>query len=105
MASLPLRPCVGEIEVVLPRRAVVADLPAAGDGLAVLAEGAGEPLGEVERREVRLVSPQPPDAVVEAHLVDARNPARVEVVLEIVARPLGISADDRNPVGRLRYRD
>ena len=40
----------GEVEVVLPRRAVVTDLPAAGDRRAVGAEGAAEPLGELERR-------------------------------------------------------
>jgi hypothetical protein len=40
---------VGEIEVVLPGLAVVVYLPAAGDALAVFAEGAGEALREVER--------------------------------------------------------
>src|SRR5687767_14994986 len=86
------RPDVGAVEVVLPGRAVVADLPATGDGRAVLAEGAGVALAEVERREVRLLPPQRPDAVPEAHLVDARDAARVEVVLEVVALPFGIGA-------------
>jgi hypothetical protein len=83
----------------------VTDLPATVDRPAVRAEGAGEALGEVERREVRLVSPQLPDTVLDAHPVDASDPARVEVVLEVVALALGIGADDRDPVGRLRERD
>src|SRR5919106_5593724 len=103
--ACPLRPCVHEVEVVLPCLAVVADLPAAGDRLAVSTEGAGEALGEVERREVRLVSPQLPDAIPEAHLVDASDAARVEVVLEVVPLALGIGADDRDPVRRLWNRD
>src|SRR5918996_4024317 len=89
---------VGEVEVMFPGLAVVADLPGAGDGLAVIAKGAGVALGEVERREVRFVSPQLPDPIREAHLVDASDAARVEVVLEVVALALGIGADDRDPV-------
>ncbi len=89
----------------LPGFAVVADLPGTGDGLAIIAEGAGVALGEVERREVRLVSPQFPDPVLNTHLVDASDAARVEVVLEVVALALGIGTDDRDPIGRLRNRD
>src|SRR5918995_1525622 len=96
---------VGEVEVVLPGFAVMANLPCAGNGLAVIADGAGVALGEIERREVRFVAPQLPDSVLEAHPVDAGDAARVEVVLKVVALALGIGADDRDPVRRLRYWD
>src|SRR5262245_1505929 len=57
-AAASPRPDVGEVEVVLPGPRVVADLPAAGDGRAVLTDGAGEALGEVQRRKIRLLPAQ-----------------------------------------------
>src|SRR5205807_681839 len=96
---------VREIEVMLPPRAVVADFPGSSDGLTVTAEGACVALAEVERREVRLVAPQPPDVVRKGHSVDAGDAARIEVVLQVLAFVLGVQADDGYPVRRLRDRD
>src|SRR5262249_55023828 len=95
---------VDQVEVVLPGRAVVADLPRTLDCGAVRAEGADVTLGEVERREVLAAAFERRSAVAEAHPVDARDAAGVEVVLE-VALSLGIRADDRDSVGRLGVRD
>src|SRR4051812_32057546 len=61
-ADLP----VGDVDVGLPVGAVRRLLPAAGDGRAVVAEGAAEAL----REGVGRVSPLLPDAVAQGHLVD-----------------------------------
>jgi hypothetical protein len=45
-------PAVGEGEIVLPPAAVGGFLPGTADGVQVLAEGAGETLPEIQRREV-----------------------------------------------------
>src|SRR4051812_31441951 len=87
----------------LPGLSIMADVPGTDDRFVIFAEGARVALSEIKRREVCLVSPQPPDPVREAHPVDASNAARVEVVLQIPAFLLGIKADDREPVRRLRY--
>src|SRR5580698_2289795 len=78
----PSDPRVDQIEVLLPGLVIVRDLPRPLDALLVLAEGACEALRELERREIGLRPLQLPDALVEFHLVDARDSALVEVVLE-----------------------
>src|SRR5438874_13808215 len=80
-------------KVMLPGRAVVADLPRASDRLTVIADGAGVALAEVERREVCVVAPQSTDVVRERHLVDAGDSARVEVVLQVSVLVRGVHAD------------
>src|SRR3954471_22658322 len=71
-----LHPEVGQIEVLAPL-AAGAVLPGTLDAAAVLAEAAGEALGEG-----RLVAPEPPDAVLQAGPVDPVDAAGVEVVLD-----------------------
>jgi hypothetical protein len=68
------------------------------DRARVLAERAVEALRELVRREVRGLGAQLPDAVGEAHLVQARDAAGVEVVLK-EAVTVGAGADDRDAVG------
>ena len=62
---------VAEVEVMPPGFAVPADFPGALDALAVAADGAREALAEVERREIRFVTPKLPQAIVECHLINA----------------------------------
>src|SRR6202042_1716090 len=86
-------PGVSQLEIVLPGHSVVADLPGTGDGVAVVAERAHVALLEIKRREIRRVSPELPDTVAEAHLVNAGDAARVEVVLEVVPVVFRIDTD------------
>src|SRR5919106_610185 len=92
-------PRVDQIEVLLPRRVVVRDLPGPLDPFPVLGELTGKALGELEWREVLLRPLERPAARVEGHLVDACDAALVEVVLEERAAAL-VPADDREPVWR-----
>src|SRR6266566_1963389 len=62
---------VAEVEVEVPGRAVACRLPAPGDPAAIRGEGAGEPLGELQRREVGRVTQECPHAVAEVHRIDA----------------------------------
>src|SRR6266508_4926147 len=95
---------VGQVEVVLPPRGVAARLPAASDGLAIVAQRAREALREVERREVGRLSQERPDALAEGHRVDARNPSRVEIVLG-VRLAVGVEADDCRAIGYVGVRE
>src|SRR5204862_6008011 len=67
----------------------------------VVAERAGESLREVGGVREPL---ERPGSVAERHLVDARDPARVEVVLEQYPAA-GVEADDRDAVRRGRVVD
>src|SRR5436305_11248445 len=65
---------VGQLEVDHPGAVLLGSLPPALDPVAVIGEPALEALPERERREVGGVAPQLPHPVLEAHLVDARDP-------------------------------
>src|SRR5215204_5356505 len=80
-------PPVGEVEVVHPGAVGLRALQGDLDRAAVVGEATREPL-----RELRVVAPRPPDAVLERDLVHPRDTARVEVVLD-------------DPVARLRRAD
>src|SRR5262245_20593963 len=72
-----------------------APLPAARDRVAVVAQSADEAL-----RPIGPLAEERPDAALEGHLVDARDAARVEVMLlEPALR--GGRADDADPIGEL----
>src|SRR5438270_714398 len=58
-------PRIGHVQVLFPVRTVTRELAVTGDGIPVVAECAGHPL-----REARRISPQPPDTVFQAHLID-----------------------------------
>src|SRR4029453_5146179 len=85
---------VGQVEVALPGRPVPRCLPAAVDGAAVGAELPGETLPEGQRREVRRVPRQRPDAVADGHRIHAGDASRVEVVLG-VRLAVALQADER----------
>src|SRR4051812_32773678 len=70
-------PPVRDGEVVHPGAVGLGPLVGALDRAAVVAEGAREAL-----REGRIVAPDPQYAVLERDVVDARDAARVEVVLD-----------------------
>src|SRR5262245_25410452 len=77
------------------RTGLGAPLPAARDRVAVLAQFA-----DVALRPVGPLAEERPDALLEGHLVDAGDAARVEVVLlEPAVRAR--RADDADPVGEL----
>src|SRR5262245_47875306 len=84
-----------EVEVGRVVSAAFGDLPASGDGVAIVAEGRGAALGE------RLaLPPELPLAVVDTHLVDPADAALVGVQLEVPA--IGrIASDDRDVVRRI----
>ncbi|MFL5625136.1 MAG: hypothetical protein ACJ788_06010 [Ktedonobacteraceae bacterium] len=65
---------IRQVEVVFPMRAVARFLPAAPDGPAV-----GTPHAHEALPETRSFPPHLPDAIEEAHLVDAGDSTRVEV--------------------------
>lgn len=65
---------VDDVEVVLPRFAIKRFLPVGHDGVVILAELTFKALGEV-----RGVAPQLPPSIAEAHLVDPRHTAIIEV--------------------------
>src|SRR5438067_11934425 len=79
---------VREVEVDFPGAAIFRFLPLAGDRLAVGADLADETLIESGR-----VSPRPPFPVCDPHLIDAVNPARIEVEGSAVLA-LIVAADD-----------
>src|SRR5918995_1231526 len=88
---------VGEVKVGLPRAAVRRLLPAAGDGVAVIADRRGEAL-----RERCALAPELPLPVSDAHLVDAADAALVGVELE-VGPVRGVAPHDRDAVGCLGH--
>lgn len=97
--------CVVEVEVLLPVRAlVVGDLPLAVDPVAVLTERARETLPELQRREVRRIPAERPEAVVESHRIGTDDAARVEVVLR-ERSAVGVDTDQREAVGYVGIRD
>src|SRR5882757_5010781 len=66
------------------------------DRATVGAEAPFEALVMVERRRI---SPDPPDAVLEAHLIDARNATRVRVEDDVLRRSF-VPSHDPASVGR-----
>src|ERR671911_969610 len=83
---------VGEVEVGLPRAAVRRLLPAAGDGVAVIAERRAEAL-----RKRFALAPELPPPLSDAHLVHAADAALVGVKLEV--GPIGcVASHDRDAV-------
>ena len=66
---------IRDLQVVVPIDVVSAQLRLAGNGVAAIGKDTRESLGKA-----RCVSPDPPRLVVDAHVVDAEHPARVEVV-------------------------
>src|ERR671932_1576954 len=79
---------IRQVKVVFPVRAVARSLPAARDGLAVVAECAREAL-----REARRFPPHLPDAIEEAHLVHTGDTTRVVIEYAIrLARRANIAA-------------
>src|ERR671917_1503405 len=85
---------VGEVEIGLPRGPVRCLLPAARDGVAVVADGRGEAL-----RERLALAPELPPPVPDAHLVDPADAAFVGVELE-VGPVRGVASHDRDGIGR-----
>src|SRR3954451_5594667 len=81
-------PPIGQLEVELPVRALLARLPGALDRLALAGERAPVALGEAQRREVGLGPLERPHAVLERHRVHAHDAARVEVVLRVAVAVL-----------------
>src|SRR5262245_477224 len=98
-------PRVHEVEVDVPARTCLGDLPAGADRPAVVRQRPGEALREVQRREVRARTAEGPRGVVEAHLVHPRDAPRIEVVLQVPAAAAGIGPDDGQAVRRLVDRD
>src|SRR5215210_6934856 len=86
---------IGEVEIGLPRAPVRYLLPAAHDGLAVIADRRGEAL-----RERFALAPEFPPPLSDAHLVDAADAALVGVKLE-VGLVRGVASHDRDAVGCL----
>src|SRR5215212_1013426 len=104
-SSKPLSAClsrlpglaVGEVEIGLPRSPVRRLLPAAHDGLAVIADRRAEALPERFA-----LAPELPPPVSDAHLVDAADAALVGVKLEV--GPIGcVASHDRDGVGCLGH--
>src|SRR5215218_1149837 len=104
-SSKPLSAClsrlpglaVGEVEIGLPRATIRRLLPAAHDGLAVIADRRAEAL-----RERFALAPELPPPVSDAHLVDAADAALVGVKLEV--GPIGcVATHDRDAVGCLGH--
>src|SRR5215212_9983282 len=104
-SSKPLSAClsrlpglaVGEVEIGLPREPVRRLLPAAYDGLAVIADRRAEAL-----RERFALAPELPPPVSDTHLVDTADAAIVGVKLEV--GPIGcITSHDRDAVGCLGH--
>src|SRR5262249_56682458 len=95
-ASTSAHARIRQVEVVLQGRTQLgAPLPAARDRVAALAQFA-----DVALWPVGPLAEERPDAVLEGHRVDARDAARVEVVLLEPAVRSG-RADDADPVGEL----
>src|SRR5579871_3834206 len=82
---------VGQAEVAGPLLAVSRAEPLPGDRRADIADSAGEPLAEIERREIGFGALEWPGAAVEGHLVEPRDAAGVEIVLH---EPAVVSGDD-----------
>src|SRR5215210_1596347 len=88
---------VGEVEIGLPRQPVRCLLPAAHDGLAVIADRRAEAL-----RERFALAPELPPPLSDAHLVDTAYAALVGVKLEV--GPIGcVASHDRDGVGCLGH--
>src|SRR6266480_3272639 len=85
VALMSVGPAVGEGEVVVPAGTVEVLLPGAADGVPVLAEGAGEPLPELQGREVGRLSRERPHPIGEGHRIQAHHAAGVVVVLGVGA--------------------
>src|SRR6058998_1490951 len=66
---------VGDLQVVVPVDVIAAELPAAGDRVATIGEGARKAL-----REPGCVPPHAPHLIVEGYVVEAEYTTRVEVV-------------------------
>src|SRR5919107_6222672 len=88
---------VGEFEIGLPRQPVRRLLPAAHDGLAVVADRRAEAL-----RERFALAPELPPPLSDAHLVDAADAALVGVELE-VGPICCVASHDRDGVGCLGH--
>src|SRR3954453_3594937 len=94
-------PPVGQLEVELPVRALLARLPGTLDRLALAGERAPVALGEAQRREVGLGPLERPHAVLERHRVHAHDAAGVEVVLRVAVAVLVRGKDAKAVGGRV----
>src|SRR5690606_38924452 len=65
---------IGAVEIEFPVFAVLGYLPEAGNSASIRAERAGEAL-----IETGIVAPLPPNAIAQAHLIEARDATRVRV--------------------------
>src|SRR4051812_48919727 len=95
---------IREIEVLGPFATVTGVLPGATDREAVTGDARDEPLREVQRCEVRLVTQQRPRPAIQRHLVDADAVVGVEVVLG-VRLAIRVDRDDEDRVREVRVRD